>query len=69
MQERSVRIRRAIAADRSANETAKQATISELQAAMKTFTMRVDTALEQRDRRFSRAREGKVACENEDNPH
>ena len=33
MQERSVRIRRAIAADRSA-----QATIPELEAAMKTFT-------------------------------
>ena len=49
MQERSVRIRRAIAADRSANETAKQATISELQAAMKTFTVRVDTALEHRE--------------------
>ena len=67
MQERSVRIRRAIAADRSANDTAKQATISELEAAMKTFTMRVDTAREQRDRQFSRAREGEVACERENN--
>ena len=49
MQERRVRIRRAIEADRSANETAKQATISELQAAMKNFTVRLDTALEHRD--------------------
>ena len=30
--------------------------------------MRVDTAREQRDRHFSRAREGEVACERETNP-
>ena len=61
-QERSVR-KDAIVADRSAHDTAKQATISELEAAMKTFVMKVDTAREQRDRRFSRAREGEVTCE------
>ena len=69
MQERSARIRRAIVADHSAHDIAKQATISELEAAMKTFTMRVDTAREQRDRHFSRAREGEVACERETNLH
>ena len=31
--------------------------------AMKTFTMRVDTAHKQRNRHFSRAREGEVTCE------
>ena len=31
--------------------------------------MRVDTAREQRDRHFSRAREEEVACERETNPH
>ena len=63
MQERSVRIRHAIVADRSAHDTAKQVTISELQAGLKTFTMRVNTARKQRD--FSRAREREVACEKE----
>ena len=62
MQERSVRIRRAIAADRSA-----QATIPELEAAMKTFTLRVDPVRKQRERHFIRAREGEVACERENN--
>ena len=40
----------------------------EYEAAMKTL-MRVDTACEQRDRHFSRAREGEVACERETSPH
>ena len=65
-QERSVR-KDAIVADRSAHDTAKQATISELEAAMKTFVMKVDTAREQRDWHFSRAREGEVTCERETN--
>ena len=40
----------------------------ESEAAMKTH-MRVDTAREQRDRHFSRAREGEVASETETSPH
>ena len=47
MQERSVRVRRAIVADRSAHDTAKQATISELEGAIETITMRMDTARKQ----------------------
>ena len=31
--------------------------------------MKVDTAREQRDRHFSRAREGRVACDRETSPH
>ena len=61
--------RHAVVADRSAHDTAKQETITELEAAMKTFVMRVDTAREQRDRHFSRAREGEVTCERETNLH
>ena len=40
----------------------------ESEAAMKTL-MRVDTAREQRDRHFSRAREGELAFERETSPH
>ena len=47
------KIRRAIAANRSANDNEKQPAIPEFEASMKTFVLRVDTAREQRDRQFS----------------